>query len=568
MASETHPAREPVDAALRALLPPRAAEALWRFAVQSGTAFELARHYPNARSGAVVCAVREHRRHAGVRKIILKLDTVRDAARAHGEYVQQQSAVHEGGDFARRHLVQPAREPVWADGRLWFTFQELATGEATDMGLADLEVLTALLDAARTGSDEDALPTACAHIVRSVLGDWAAHRDTRTMDVPAFLRLHVRDRLDPGGDLHAMASARTAAALDLPDEPGPLANPLRLVTDSTMTAGRRVVAVVGKAHGDLHTENVLVPVRPVVAPDGFRLIDLMKYGSAAPLTRDPVHLVLYIVARSLAGLAPQAREALFGVVLDPATAPSGPVPGWLYRTVVGVHAAAEGCARSLIDEWREQAILSVLGNALIFVGRASTRDEDRDWFLRLAARAADAYLGRAAPAPPVSPAPEVTAVPARASSVVAPAPDRLAGAPAAEPAATAGEVPPVPVAAGPRRSIPDWRSRLCRNLAALRTAAQDPASTARIDALAEAASAGHAGADAAWSGELDRLMLELLHEEPGARSVLPGAPGGAPLLHERYACPGERCRRIEQRRPGGPLPTCAVTGQAMRLRAT
>ncbi|MFC7760844.1 hypothetical protein ACFQY4_24580 [Catellatospora bangladeshensis] len=549
------------------MLPARAAAALWQFAVQSGTAFELARPYPNARSGAVVCAVREHHHYTGVRKIILKLDTVRDAARAHGEYVQQQRAVHEGGGFARRHLVQPAREPVRVDDKLWFTFQELATGEATDVGLADLEVLTALLEAARTGSDEESLPTACAHIVRSVLGEWAAHRDTKIMDVPAFLRLHVRDRLGPGGDLHALASTRTAATLELPGEPGPLANPLRLVTDPAMTAGRRIVAVTGKAHGDLHTENVLVPVRPVVAPDGFRLIDLMKYGSGAPLTRDPAHLVLYIVARSLAGLDPQAREALFGLVLHPATAPrGGPVPGWLHRTVVGVHAAAEGCARSLIDEWREQAILSVLGNALIFVGRASTRDEDRGWFLRLAALAADAYLGRGAPSPPRVTASRLPVVTEPPPSVAPPPNGRVPGEP--DPGQTSpGGFPFPPPGPGLRRATSDWRARLCRNLAALRLAAQDPTSAARVDALVDAAAAGHAAADAAWSLELDGVMLELL-DEAGTRSALPGAPAGSPLLYERYACPGERCRRVEPRQPGGPLPTCALTGEAMRLRVS
>lgn len=47
----------------------------------------------------------------------------------------------------------------------------------------------------------------------------------------------------------------------------------------------------------------------------------------------------------------------------------------------------------LIDEWRQQTLLPLSACALMYLGRPTTTPVHREWYLRLAARAAAAYLG-------------------------------------------------------------------------------------------------------------------------------------------------------------------------------
>lgn len=568
MTSENDFDREPVDDALARVLPPAAAQALREWAVQSGYAYELSRFYPNGRSGAIVCAVLEHHRFGPTHKIILKLDRIRDADRRHGEHLRQEQAVHESPTFARRHLVLPVREPARATDELWFTFQKLATGSPTEVGLSDLDVLATLFDEARTGGSPDLFADTAAGIVRSVLTEWASPQ-TANMTVPEFLGRHLLHRLDPGQELHPLSLAWPDPTIVVPGEALPLANPLRLAVDPAMTGRRQIRAVLGKAHGDLHMENVLVQVRPTVSVADYRLIDLMKYRAHAPLTSDPVYLVLHAVARSLGGLSPQARESLLELLLRPAAGFDATLPAWLGRLVVNVHAAAEDCAGSLIEEWREQTRLSLLAYALILTGRPSTRREDRDWFLRLAARAAQAHLfpdarqegaaGRSVavetsvtrsvvPTPPVGTTTGHSSVPAI----------RATGQPGPAPA-------PQPAPGASPADQPDWRALLCVHLAELREAATGPSSEQRLAALITAAATGPSPQDGVWAAELEALMTDLLDHR--TRAVLPGLMAGTPLLHELYSCPIGRCRRTAGRGRAGEPPTCGLTGRFMRVQA-
>src|SRR5690349_14636273 len=55
-----------------------------------------------------------------------------------------------------------------------------------------------------------------------------------------------------------------------------------------------VMAILGRAHGDLHPDNILLPMSPVVDASAYRLIDLSDYSPDAALTRDLVHLTLAV----------------------------------------------------------------------------------------------------------------------------------------------------------------------------------------------------------------------------------------------------------------------------------
>ena len=87
---------------------------------------------------------------------------------------------------------------------------------------------------------------------------------------------------------------RVAGAVSLAS----IALPFALVFDPSPRYDGLVTTIIGKGHGDLHTENILV------RPDErqFWLIDLSRYRTDAPLTQDPVQLVLAIVNRALPSL--------------------------------------------------------------------------------------------------------------------------------------------------------------------------------------------------------------------------------------------------------------------------
>ncbi|AJF67431.1 hypothetical protein [Streptomyces vietnamensis] len=79
-----------------------------------------------------------------------------------------------------------------------------------------------------------------------------------------------------------------------------------------------------------------------------------------------------------------------------------------------------------------------------------------------------------------------------------------------------------------------------------------------------------------WSAELERILAELrdgtrpaaavleavrvrlgMPARPRAYTPFPGQEAAPPPAGS-YTCPGGRCSRVEDRRPGAPLPECAV----------
>jgi hypothetical protein len=73
---------------------------------------------------------------------------------------------------------------------------------------------------------------------------------------------------------------------------------------------------VGRAHGDLHPGNILMPVAPSVRASQFVLVDLARYRKEAPLTRDPAQLLLCLVAQHYLA-SPRYRGALIPLLARP-----------------------------------------------------------------------------------------------------------------------------------------------------------------------------------------------------------------------------------------------------------
>jgi hypothetical protein len=91
----------------------------------------------------------------------------------------------------------------------------------------------------------------------------------------------------PGGALERWAASIGDGAVarwvqfeqDGPVLPNPL---VWLATSSDDTT----LVHLGRAHGDLHLDNIFIPLFPRVDADGYRLIDLSEFHERAPLSRD------------------------------------------------------------------------------------------------------------------------------------------------------------------------------------------------------------------------------------------------------------------------------------------
>ncbi|MEO3808362.1 hypothetical protein ABGB17_05105 [Sphaerisporangium sp. B11E5] len=393
-------APDPVDPALAAGLGPDSADTLRRWAQQKLLRFELERWFANGRSGARVALVRATHRTKGTVKLVLKLVTPSGDDFSETEYARNHRALEEAPHVWRSRLPSTVHDPLpvvmqHADRRYpWIFFQTLATGR-----LDDYNTLTALLDAVLRPSetrpgiaacDADMFAAVCRRVVSGVLAEWAVFptRDEGPAEpVAAFLRRHFGTRLTPPPSLN------DGAMWTFPAEPEPLPNPLRLLRDDSLTAGVRVPVLLGRTHGDLNSENVLVQVNPV-DPGKFALIDLARYESRGPLTRDPVYLLLYLIGQSMNDLSSIQRSALIDALVTHAGDGHARLPGWLGKLIDGIRAPALEWIEptGYRGDWQRQSLLSTVACALLFLDHPSVRSQDREWFLRLAARAAHSFL--------------------------------------------------------------------------------------------------------------------------------------------------------------------------------
>ncbi|MCK9894142.1 toll/interleukin-1 receptor domain-containing protein [Frankia sp. AgB32] len=407
-----------LDEPLRGELDPAAAHALSAWCSQTAISLRLVRRLTGGRSAALVAAVLEDGPQGG-RQLVMKLDRAPGSTDdpEPGEYAQHARALADAPAFAGQHLTQPVHQPVSVGDGRWFAFQRVAGG-----GLRDPITLHTLLDAvlhpprpsrgspARSAGPRPLFPSprpgaaafaeASAAITRSVLDGWAGRAQVPSMGVPDILRSQLGQRLAPGGARARAADAHRGCTITVEDEDGPLPNPFALILDTDRHGGLALPTFVGRAHGDLHVENVLVPASLHDVAASFQLIDLSRYRPDAVLTWDPTHLVLHVLARTLVDLSPAQRDATIDLLLDP-DLDGDLVPLWLSSFVGAVRTAGEDWARQadLVDQWRDQVPLSLLAGALACHVRASTRPQDRAWFLRLAANAAAAILDQHAPPP-------------------------------------------------------------------------------------------------------------------------------------------------------------------------
>ncbi|MEV7046162.1 hypothetical protein [Amycolatopsis sp. NPDC051061] len=531
-----------------------AAPALREWGAARRLGWLLDRRLTEGKSGAVVAFVFERDRLAGATKLLMKMDSYPDVALNLGEFARHRDALDEAPEvFARRHLAElaPAGHDLVrvGDGR-WIMFQRVAApppdeGDET-AELHDLDVLSKVLASVSAGrpvpttgtSTEEPVLCApdvfvrfCGHLTRTVLDDWAGQPDVEPMTAARYLREHLLQRMADGLPLNTIAQRLEHDWLVVGDNREVLPNPFTLMADDGPGAALSVKALLGRAHGDLHTGNVLVPITAFTETAPFRLIDLAKYSSRAPLARDPAGLLLTIVVRVLRFLDESQREAVGNLLLEQEEN-SRDAPPWLVELVAGLRGECERWARrrvglSLAADWRPQWRLSLIGFALILLGRRSTRTADRLWLLQFAGRAT-----RAALSPARLP---------RRTAVTEVLPELL--------------VTSAP--GGSRDGDESWVEWLCEYWPRLSRKVSDQGGRGRLDELGEAARRGEDRCDE---------FLALVRQVDGkAFATRDGEHADVPV-DEVFTCPlpEHRCARVVRPHPADDRPRCALHRGAMR----
>lgn len=298
-------------------------------------------------------------------------------------------------EFVGRHLVGLAGRP-WRLGEYWVMFQEPA-GDGKDPTVT----LAALGRSAR-------LPGLAAQIVKGLLSGWNPEdpQIDQGLTAAAFVRELLGARCEEDGPLRTWVRSRFGDGVHdcvwfAAEDRGPvLPNPLALGDGSPLVRLPVKLAARGRGHGDLHPGNIMVPVRDDAPEDAFWLIDLSRFSEGALLARDPVHLLLCLIAdHYLPHLSEEARAELVGALTGTGAEAESRcagllIPQGLAALVVGVRTQLTDWAatRRVTQAWRAQWLLALQACALMFTGRERYPDGDRAWFFRLAAHACGAYL--------------------------------------------------------------------------------------------------------------------------------------------------------------------------------
>ncbi|MFF2501846.1 hypothetical protein ACFVTY_00405 [Streptomyces sp. NPDC058067] len=326
-------------------------------------------------------------RHTSRRMIIKLCSPDGDASMEPGRLVEARLSLPNGDDsFPRAHLVEQLYDPMPVDDA-WLMFQGFAGNDTT------MVTLSTILRQRR-------MPDVAAEITRSLLADWNPDETSKgRMTAAAFVAELLDRRLEPGEPLHRWVREELGLDLAAPwirtGRQGAAAVPNPVHLDGSCALSRHSVAypMRGRAHGDLHPGNVMVPRSPEANVDEYVLIDLSRFDEGALLARDPAHLLLCLVADFLPHLSDDARADVLDLLVGRDT-PGLLIPQGLAQTVGKVRAAPESWLRmrTVSSEWHGQWLLSLQACALMFTARARYDARDRWWFFRLAAEAGGAYL--------------------------------------------------------------------------------------------------------------------------------------------------------------------------------
>ena len=175
------------------------------------------------------------------------------------------------GNFFTEHLVTHPFDPYrMPDGGL-LIFQDIASAS---FNLQTVRRIPA-----------NRLAEACATVTRTLITEWAPSRiRSEVMPAGSFLRRELREALTGGGSIQRWAGElgllhRDMAWLtDVEDATRPLPNPILMALNDAESSGIRLDISVGPTNGDLHVDNILIPIEhDQLRIDQFRLVYLSTF---------------------------------------------------------------------------------------------------------------------------------------------------------------------------------------------------------------------------------------------------------------------------------------------------
>jgi hypothetical protein len=337
--------------------------------------------------GAIVLGPADAATAGKIEKLIVK---VSPAGRSADEETRRHEAAWQSNPgFAQRHLVrQPYPPHPIGDGRL-LMFQAIA-GNLREITPASLLPV-------------GHRPAVLGETTRLVLDEWNDRGlRRRTASAAEYLRIELREVLAGAAvvpDADWIRTERDSSADALP-------NPTRLAAPDSLISGVDIDYLAGHAHGDLHLANVLVPLPPGRAPvlGDIQLIDNQTYSDNAPLTRDPVTLMLSALLTIVGTLPDDQAERLMDYVVNPREEFPVLLPPIYAEMIWSTYLPGINFAGSMGEEWRAQYLLSLVAHALAHSSFENAGLAGRWWYFRLAARAGAAFLADLPDSPALGPA--------------------------------------------------------------------------------------------------------------------------------------------------------------------
>ncbi|MFI1411566.1 hypothetical protein ACH4Y0_16905 [Streptomyces sp. NPDC020707] len=249
----------------------------------------------------------------------------------------------------------------------------------------------------------DQLAVACETIWREMLFTWTGDRyNCQSSTVAELLRCELGDSFGTDGWLRRWAQQRgllAPAFLKLPGEETPLPNPWRLFTENTPAAQREIDYLVGRTHGDLHGDNVLVPEHnKIVVPERFRLIDLATYDPRAPLSRDLATLLISLCWRQIGESSSDTRRTFLNY-LEGDRRDERLEDGMQGRVRKVIDALREPALQFVEENWGDseqwftQVKVSLLAQAMLHSAYETGPSSARRWCTQLAGRLTRVLLG-------------------------------------------------------------------------------------------------------------------------------------------------------------------------------
>ncbi|MYU11439.1 hypothetical protein GTZ78_12175 [Streptomyces sp. SID8361] len=289
------------------------------------------------------------------------------------------------GEFRQQHLAKIAFPTVTCPQDAFVVGQFMAEG--IPLGNVDL----------------DHRADACKTIWHRMLLGWTGDAyDIERATVAELLKSELGDGFKTDGWLHDWARKRrllTSDLLELPGENEPLPNPWRLFAKDTPAAQRKIHYLVGRTHGDLHGDNVLVPKHDgIVDANHFRLIDLATYDARGPLSRDLAVLLISLCWREI-GESSLGSQSTFLTYLERDKRDErldDGMQGWVRKII---DALREPALRFVVDkhgdpeQWHRQLKISLLAQAMLHSAYDNGTPDARRWCARLAGRLTQVLLG-------------------------------------------------------------------------------------------------------------------------------------------------------------------------------